>query len=461
MDVAKTEAVHGHAAITSGGTTESRIRPLTAIREISQKIVGAFDLQDLLERVVGTLAELSKADACSIWFIDPDKKVRIKAARGYHERLLATSPDYQQALKFGRAEDYCKDLPFPAEYSLGEGLTGRIARTGDPVRTTGAKRGQDQHPQWQGKYDKVQWPHGGHVCKCFLGAPLKIQDDTIGVVKVENKREPDGSLAQAFDEHDEEVLTILANVIALTIVNQRLAEERQKEAKEAWRSISARMAHKIGNQNFAASGMLKALRNLGLSREADQIAQGVQQCCKSIDGIVNEAKKFSGDLTIKLNPCNLAEFVKDTVVSQSIADWWAEFDFIHNDGEDLILEFDETQMRLVLMELIENSQGFKKEGAIIKIRTGRATPEMLSAFGVPSGQFAYIIYADNGPGVPDQHKEAIFKPFVSFRQGSGLGLSIVRQIVEAHGGKVVERGKHNEGAEFLILLPFQMHESLK
>ena len=81
--------------------------------------------------------DLSQAEACSIWLIDPDGKVRIKAAKGYHERLLATSPDYKQTLQSGHVNDYARGLPIPGEYSQGEGVTGQIASTGQPVRTEG------------------------------------------------------------------------------------------------------------------------------------------------------------------------------------------------------------------------------------------------------------------------------------------------------------------------------------
>lgn len=72
--------------MATGQGTDSRIRTLTAIRDISQVIVGAFDLQVFLDRVVGTLAEVSPAGACSIWLIDLDRRLRIKAAKGYSER---------------------------------------------------------------------------------------------------------------------------------------------------------------------------------------------------------------------------------------------------------------------------------------------------------------------------------------------------------------------------------------
>ncbi|MEK7676220.1 MAG: ATP-binding protein [Verrucomicrobiota bacterium] len=421
--------------------------------------MSAFDLQDLLDRVVATLFEVSRAEACSIWLIDPDGKVRIKAAEGYHKRLLANSPAYQEALRSGRVEDYTKGLPIPAEYGREEGVTGQIAKTGIHVLTTGGRPHAEAHPQWKGKYDRVQWPRGG-VCKSFFGAPLKVQERTIGVLKIENKLEPSGELAAAFNEEDEEVLTILANVIVVTFENQRLAEERRKQAEQAWRTISARLAHKIGNQNFATKGLLSILQKLSLPADGDQLVARAWLCCEGIDSVVNEAKKFSGPLAIQKKPRALGKFVEVTVRSHPIADWRAEYEFSHEDPTDgPVISLDEAQMRHVLMELLENSQGFKKENARITIHTGRAPQEMLTRWGL-AGECALINYADNGPGIPDHHKEIIFEPFVSFRQGSGLGLSIVRQIVEAHGGRIKECGKYGEGARFLICLPFQTPDHL-
>ena len=184
------------------GSSHSAMTAITAIRDISQVIVGAFDLQELLDKVVATLRELSRADACSIWLIDPDGKVRIKAAAGFHERLLATFPAYLEAVRAGRLEAYCRGEPIPAEYDLGEGLSGQIAKSGKPVRTTGEKPHWDVHQQWRGKYDQALWPEEAESgCKSFFGAPLKVQERTTGIIKMENKRETDGRFAIAFSAH--------------------------------------------------------------------------------------------------------------------------------------------------------------------------------------------------------------------------------------------------------------------
>jgi two-component system sensor histidine kinase KdpD len=68
--------------------------------------------------------------------------------------------------------------------------------------------------------------------------------------------------------------------------------------------------------------------------------------------------------------------------------------------------------------------------------------------------------ADDGPGLPPGDEERVFEKFVrgrpgpaDGRRGVGLGLAIVRAVVEAHGGHIVARNRSTGGAEFLITLP--------
>ena len=253
-----------------------------------------------------------------------------------------------EAMRTGRVEAYVKGLPVPAEYELGEGLTGKIAKGGGRVRTTGEMLSERDHPEWRGKYDRVQWPRGGE-CVSFFGAPLKVQDRTIGVLKFENKREPNGELAIAFSEEDEEVLVILANMIAVTIENQRLAEERQQHAEQAWRLISARLAHKIGNQSFAAKGLLTSLWGLDLASDGRELVEHVLRCCEGIDAVVNEAKRFSGPLVIRKSRCELMRFVESTVKNHPITGWDVKYAFEHDDAQGPVMYADEAQLRHVLI----------------------------------------------------------------------------------------------------------------
>lgn len=70
------------------------------------------------------------------------------------------------------------------------------------------------------------------------------------------------------------------------------------------------------------------------------------------------------------------------------------------------------------------------------------------------GGMAVVRVADNGPGIPPESREGIFQPFVSTKgKGMGLGLSICREIVEGHGGRLEVESEVGVGTTFTLLLP--------
>lgn len=186
-------------------TMESRSDVTTkAIYDILKAIAGRFQLEDLLNETVSTLSKIIHAEACSVFLIDKYDKLRIKAGVGFSRKLIGI-----------------------AEYELGSGVTGTIAQKGQTFRTT-KQEIHDDHPNWQGKYDRIQWPDGKGKCVSFLGVPLKIKGKVVGVLKVENKRGEDGKYAEAFTKQDEELMEILANTVAIAIENVRLIEVQKK-----------------------------------------------------------------------------------------------------------------------------------------------------------------------------------------------------------------------------------------
>ncbi len=73
-----------------------------------------------------------------------------------------------------------------------------------------------------------------------------------------------------------------------------------------------------------------------------------------------------------------------------------------------------------------------------------------------SRDYVCVDISDSGPGVPDNQKVKIFTPFYTTRaKGMGLGLSIVKGIIDAHHGCIVETGQPQHGARFQIVLPLK------
>lgn len=79
-----------------------------------------------------------------------------------------------------------------------------------------------------------------------------------------------------------------------------------------------------------------------------------------------------------------------------------------------------------------------------------------------NGRWAQIVVQDNGPGIPVELQNNIFKPFVSTKgsKGTGLGLAVSRKILREHGGDVVLHSEPGHGAKFVLRLPISASEAV-
>jgi signal transduction histidine kinase len=109
-----------------------------------------------------------------------------------------------------------------------------------------------------------------------------------------------------------------------------------------------------------------------------------------------------------------------------------------------------------LDELIGNAHHFFDKPTrrmSVSLTAPAIVPEELFAQ-LQSGAYARLRVSDNGRGVPKSLKDSIFTPFFSTRGGgSGFGLSMIRSVVEGHGGAVREVGREKRGATFEMYLP--------
>ena len=115
-------------------------------------------------------------------------------------------------------------------------------------------------------------------------------------------------------------------------------------------------------------------------------------------------------------------------------------------GDDVTLRGDERLLRRALRNLLENARRYA--GAGVEVQVNRQ-----------AGGGAELVVADRGPGVPEASRERIFEPFFRLpghaeREGGvGLGLSLVRQIAERHGGRARCEPREGGGSRFVISLP--------
>ncbi|MBU2548319.1 MAG: histidine kinase [Proteobacteria bacterium] len=113
------------------------------------------------------------------------------------------------------------------------------------------------------------------------------------------------------------------------------------------------------------------------------------------------------------------------------------------------VQADADQLKEVLMNLIFNACEVMDEGGRIRIQEEVVTSNA-------NAKTIVIQVSDSGPGIPDSLRERIFDPFFSAKeQGSGLGLSIARRIMEDHGGRIDLLDQEGPGATFILTLPIK------
>lgn len=400
-----------------------------ALIHIGRELAASADVEALFERIVDTAAGILRAGDASLFLMEPDgDRLILVASRGPLRGLVRQ-----------------------ATYAVGEGLTGWVAQSGEPLRVAEAS----EDPRWRGKHE--EFPE--HATAGFLAVPVRSEDALEGVLRVVRDKTAN-SLPNPFDQDDEDVLATLASQVAIAVQRDRLQQRlMDSERMRAWGEMSARTAHMIGNKVFVMKGNLQELKrhlaDCDEAREAFGASLGLlEKSANEVEGLVQELKDFLVAPRLQRTVVDVNELVETTVreALPAAAGLELEFDL----APDLPrLEADAPRLARCIEELVENSVAWQPQGGRLRVTTHLIEGSAAFALaGVPAGrQYVRVDFADGGPGVPAELKESIFRPFVSTRgRGMGLGLAIVREVLRAHGGDIVEVGEDG-GADFVLLLP--------
>lgn len=199
------------------------------------------------------------------------------------------------------------------------------------------------------------------------------------------------------------------------------------------------------------TGNLSLLNEIEKDEKHRKLIQNILEATKLMGNTIEELKDLSPDFVSKKEPVNLVEIAKKSL------------DFLIN-GTKIVYEIsteeplsmvygDSGQIYRIFQNIIVNAkQAMGEEGKIIlRLKNLFNEGEIL---GLSKGKFVFISITDIGPGIPEEYIDKIFDPFFTIKkEGKGLGLSIVRNIIEKIGGKIEVESKLGEGTTFKIYLP--------
>jgi len=206
--------------------------------------------------------------------------------------------------------------------------------------------------------------------------------------------------------------------------------------------------------NLAAAGLAHETRNpLNIIRGQAQMISRLPAATPDVreksQTIVAETDKVTAQLTEFINYSRPREVRRTNVeIKAAMAEIVRTLGFdieekklrVETGGEPLVVEADDQLLRQVLFNLLLNAIQAAGPGGEIKFFARRTSPTE-----------AALEIRDNGPGVPPERRQEIFKPyFTTHQQGTGLGLAVVQQIVQVHGWEIECLGNEPRGAIFRI-----------
>lgn len=268
------------------------------------------------------------------------------------------------------------------------------------------------------------------------------------------------------------LIYVLANQLEKALIESRSktlelnrALESERQASAAQSRFLATMSHEIRTPLNGILGLTDVVLSHDISENARPNLEKIQRSGLSLNRILNDildlSKLNAGKLALEIIPFDLKATAKDCVA------FYAQL--AQNKGISLRINVDKTlntsvvgdatRLSQVLNNLVSNAIKFTHKGSVtLGLEKGETSP---------THQFVRFSVTDTGEGIDVSEQERVFEAFTQANSsinrvhgGTGLGLQIVKSLVEAMGGTVYLKSAAGEGSEFYFELPFEVAKSV-
>ncbi len=266
---------------------------------------------------------------------------------------------------------------------------------------------------------------------------------------------------RALAEEKERLAVALADMTRLEEARNQLltrelaARAAAEEANQLKDQFLAVVSHELRTPLNAILGWAELLRDGRLpevkrDRASHAIYDSAKRQAHLIDELLDVARIMSGKLRLERSTVDLTEIVSGAIDAVQPAIEAKNIDIVVDAAPSLSAIYgDGARLQQITWNLLSNAVKFTPEGGSVRIQLRKV------------GSVAEMVVADSGDGIPEHFLPYVFEPFRQAdgsttrpHAGLGLGLSIVKQLVEAHGGTVcAENREGGQGAVFIVRLP--------
>ncbi len=300
----------------------------------------------------------------------------------------------------------------------------------------------------------------------ILCAPIWFEGKIIGVMTLVNKKDN-----TEFTENDQTLLSIISIQAGQLIKNSQLQQEYFQKTKEAeisrWESEKLKeldtiktnfftnLSHEFRTPLTLILGPLEKLLDGKIKGDLSPQFQLMYNHASRLLQLVNQLLELSsidaGKMKLEIGKYDVVSFTKGIVSSfESFAEEKKVYLEFNSVSDSLICCFDQDKLQKILTNIISNAIKFNREAGVVNFSLKEKTKKDVS--------FIQIEVEDNGPGMSSEVQKNIFNRFyksqgLSTVEGTGIGLALVKELVELHFGEVEVKSAVGNGTNFKIIIP--------
>lgn len=406
---------------------EKRGKRLETLVEVAQRLTRGLDLPDVLNTITEAAAGVFEGESA----------IRIREG----DELIWTT---------GTQKAY--SLPFKKRLHIGESLSGQAALTGEPIRVPDFLDDNRVIPA----HRKIQM---ANELKSMMIIPLVLETRVVGVLNIFRER------GYIFDEEALRIGSTLADQAAIAIENARLFEQVQERTEEmekaknqaetinnAKSEFLSNMSHELRSPLNAVLGFSDLLLMMVKEEKLIDIASKIRDSGKHITRLIEDLLDLdrigSGKVSLDLEDVTINSLLEKIVKIRS--DQLPEGFFLKTnfDAQCGNVTCDPLRITQITTNLLDNAVKYSPDGGTIRLKTEAVSGEVI------------ITVEDEGLGMTPNEISVIFDRFSQLESGTkgrgsglGLGLSIVKKLLELHGGRILVKSTKGVGSSFSFVLP--------
>jgi len=415
-------------------TAEARADEAEALRDELGRRADLLDAANRCARALSSSLDLDEAFGAFIRELRglvPFDRMAIVLAEGEAGRVIATA---------GAGAD--TTMPPGTPLSLDRNLLADIVERGQTVyrRDMGEPEYAEEH--WMLELG----------LRSRVVAPLLIGARVVGLISLVRAD------ADAFAEHEVELVSLLGRLAATAVQNIRAYESERRTVEELRRLSALRadfvslVSHELRSPMAAVIGAASTLQQRWYDLRPEQreaflslIGDETTRLASLVDDVLDTSRIEAGTFSYRFSDVDLETLVSDSVNAAAVGQ--SDVPVVaHVESALPHVRGDRERLRQVLGNLIDNAVKYSPPGTPVEVR----------AFN--SSGTVHITVDDRGPGIDPSDHQLIFEKFGrvadgASKPGTGLGLYIARSITEAHGGALRVSSRSGRGASFTIELP--------